>query len=240
MMLPNHHFREHGMLIDIAKQGAKAAGLFFWEHCKFALPGILLSIAMSIWAFSSLSGAGSPAAAHTGGSGAILVLLTNPKFLGCMVLLIGFPMAYLIYARKRGVARVVQLVTADKKDAIASYVVERFTSFVEKTKPGMLGNAVQTQQDWLDMFDQFLASKEGLPKVLRKVIQHVARKADIAQAIGVSATQAGGKISTQQLCDTVANKISGKMDELASPPPLLWFAGLLVANVVACFVVRGL
>jgi hypothetical protein len=227
------------MLIDIAKQSAKSAALFFWEHIKFALPGILLSLALAFWAMTSLSGAGSPAA-RAGGAGAFLALLLNPKLLGCVILLIGFPIAYLIYARKRGVARVVQFVTAGRKDAMAGFVVERFTGFVEKTKPGMLGNAVQSQQEWLDTFDSFLASKEGMPKMLRKLIQHFSRKTGIAQAIGVSAAEAGGKITTQQLSDSVAQKISGKIDDFSQMPSAMWFLAIVAANIAGCLLVRAL
>jgi hypothetical protein len=228
------------MLVDMAKQGAKGAALFFLEHVKFALPGILLSLGLAFWAFGSLSGPGMTAAGHAGGLGALIAVLVNPKLLGCLVLLIGFPIAYLIYARKRGVARVVQMVTEGKKDAMAGYVVQRFTGFVEKTKPGMLGNAVQSQQDWLDTFDKFMASKEGMPKIMRKVVAHFSHKTGIAQAIGVTASEAGGKITTQQLADTVAQKISGKIDEFSAPPPVMWFFVIVAANIGSCLLVRAL
>jgi hypothetical protein len=231
-------------MLDMAKQGAKqgvkGAALFFLEHVKFALPGVLLSLGLALWAFRSLSGPGMTAAGHAGGAGALMAVLVNPKLLGFLILLIGFPIAHLIYARKRGVARVVQLITEGKKDAMASYVVERFTGFVEKTKPGMLGNAVQSQQDWLDTFDKFLASKEGMPKVLRKVIAHFSHKTGIAQAIGVAANEAGGKITTQQLSDIVAQKISGKIDEFSAPPPVTWFFVIVAANIGLCLLIRAL
>jgi demethoxyubiquinone hydroxylase (CLK1/Coq7/Cat5 family) len=116
--------------------------------------------------------------------------------------------------------------------------VERFTGFVERKKPGMLGNAVQSQQDWLDMFNQFIADKEGLPKVLRKLIKHYSQKVGIAQAIGVSASQSGGKITTQQLSDSVAGQISDKIDAMGQLPSAWWFWGIAAGQIVFFFVMK--
>jgi hypothetical protein len=226
------------MLIDIAKQGVKSAALFFWENIKFIVPGLALTAVLGVWMLFMIGkGPGSPVA-RAGGIGALIAVLTSPTMMAFFILTAGFPFAYFTFGRKRGFARVIAFLTADKKDAIAQFIVERFTGFVERKKPGMLGNAVQSQQDWLDMFNQFIADKEGLPKVLRKLIKHYSQKVGIAQAIGVSASQSGGKITTQQLSDSVAGQISDKIDAMGQLPSAWWFWGIAAGQVVFFFVMK--
>jgi hypothetical protein len=220
------------MLLDAAKQGVKTAALFFWENIKFVVPGLVLTLVLAVWLLAHMQGGPGSPAARAGGIGAVLALLTNPPVLAFMVLVVAFPLAYFNFGRQRGFARAVQFLTANKKDAIAGFIVERFTGFVERKKPELLGNAVQSQQDWLAMFEQFIQDKEGLPKPLRKVIQHYVRKLDIAQAIGLSASQASGPITTQQLTDSVTSKLSGKIDAMGQLPSVRWFWGIVGVQIV--------
>jgi hypothetical protein len=220
------------MLLDAAKQGVKTAALFFWENIKFVVPGLLLTLVLAVWLLAHMQGGPGSPAARAGGAGAILALLTNPPVLAFVIFVVAFPLAYFNFGRQRGFACAVQFLTAERKDAMAGFIVERFTGFIERKKPQLLGNAVQSQQDWLALFEQFIHDKQGLPKPLRKVIQHYARKLDIAQAIGLSASQTHGPITTQQLTDSVTSKLSGQIDAMGQLPSVRWYWCIVLVQIV--------
>jgi hypothetical protein len=215
------------LLIDIVKTSAKSAAIFVMEHVKFTLTGCVVSLTMAAWTFSRVFDV-----AKMTGLGDFFAAFGSVRTLVWLALLVAFPVAYALYSQKRAILKVLAFVTKDKKDALTASILERFFAFAEKRSSGGTSALLRKQQDLSAAFDRFLADRQSIPGVLRKVARYLAKKADIAGMIGLTAQELAADAPASAIAQGVAAKLNPKLDELMRPMPAAWFWLLVTVNIV--------
>jgi hypothetical protein len=152
--------------------------------------GLLLNAALLWLSWGALedltrlgSGAG-PAHGGGGGAGAALVLVLFAfiywkSILAGMVLMPGFPLAWLLVGKKRGVDSAVKLVVTQYKDGLVELLVEKVVRRLRTPEWAERFNRSGLRATLNELLPRYLAKLDDLPALARPVLRALVGRVDV-------------------------------------------------------------
>ncbi|EJL82592.1 hypothetical protein PMI15_03023 [Polaromonas sp. CF318] len=165
---------------SMVRTGAKAGMAFAGSVVMGFLLAFLLGGGVFFFYLSRLSGPGMPAAAHTGGAGAILALLFSPPLLVAMLLLAFVPI-YLALGVARGRSRAIQQVVTGHGEAMSQRLADTIAARLD-AMPRTKG-ALERVSGVLsaDAITQQLAPVLGQGRAVRGMVNFVLNRLPLAE-----------------------------------------------------------
>jgi hypothetical protein len=187
----------------IAKTALKASAIVFRSLLLYVIGGVLIGAILTLLIFYW-------------GKSLDTMTVTG---ISAIVFLVLFPVLYFLAGKKNGIQRAGNFLVSEHKEFLFEYIS---TKFFESHLGSRLGNAAATQtlnyhNDIRPKLNQYIAELNGVPSLLKPIVQKKFAKLDVVQRLESNLRQIPEHVGTDELAFLLKDAAGEKLSDMFAP-----------------------